>query len=42
MSDDEQAIRQLVQDWMDFTRRGEFDRVLNLMTDDALFLTPGQ
>lgn len=39
---DEQAIRQLQQDWMAATRAGEGAKVLTLMTDDALFLTPGR
>jgi uncharacterized protein (TIGR02246 family) len=41
MSDDEQAIRDLVQTWMDATRRGDIDAVLELMTDDIVFMTPG-
>jgi uncharacterized protein (TIGR02246 family) len=39
---DEQAIRAVVAEWIDATRRGDVDAVLRLMTDDALFLTPGQ
>lgn len=41
MQSDEQQIRQLVASWMDATRRGDTDTVLTLMTDDVVFLTPG-
>jgi uncharacterized protein (TIGR02246 family) len=37
---DEQQIRQLVADWMEATRAGE--SVLELMTDDVVFLVPGR
>lgn len=39
---DEQAIRDLVATWMDATREGDTATVLGLMTDDAVFLTPGR
>ena len=42
MSEDERAIREVVETWMDATRRGDIDRVLDLMTDDVLFMTPGR
>jgi uncharacterized protein (TIGR02246 family) len=42
MNDDEQAIRNVVETWMDATRRGDLDTVLDLMTDDIVFLTPGR
>jgi len=42
MSDDEQAIRDVVGTWMDATRRGDVETVLDLMTDDVLFMTPGR
>ena len=42
MSDDERAIRDVVETWMDATRRGDIDTVLDLMTDDVLFMTPGR
>jgi uncharacterized protein (TIGR02246 family) len=42
MSDDEQAIRDLVQTWMDATRRADLVTVLDLMTDDIVFMTPGR
>ena len=41
MTPDEQQIRQLVADWMAATRAGDTERVLGLMSEDAVFLTPG-
>jgi uncharacterized protein (TIGR02246 family) len=41
MSTDEDAIRQLVATWLDASRAGDTDKVLSLMTDDVVFLTPG-
>ena len=42
MQSDELAIRELVSAWMDATRRGDVETVLSLMSDDAIFLVPGQ
>jgi uncharacterized protein (TIGR02246 family) len=42
MSEDERAIRALVQTWMDATRSGDIETVLDLMTDDIVFMTPGR
>ena len=42
MSDDEQAIRTLVATWMSASKAGDLATVLNLMTDDVVFLVPGQ
>ena len=42
MPSDEQQIRELVRTWMTATQEGDVDRVLDLMTDDAVFLTPGR
>jgi uncharacterized protein (TIGR02246 family) len=39
---DEQAIRALVGSWLAATKRGDIQAVLDLMTDDALFLVPGR
>ena len=39
---DKQAIRQLVDDWFTATKRGDVKKVLSLMTDDVLFMVPGQ
>jgi uncharacterized protein (TIGR02246 family) len=41
MHADEDAIRQLVATWLDASRAGDTDKVLSLMTDDVVFLTPG-
>jgi uncharacterized protein (TIGR02246 family) len=41
MSTDEQAIRELVSTWMSETRAGNTPAVLELMTDDVVFLRPG-
>jgi uncharacterized protein (TIGR02246 family) len=38
---DEQAIRAVVAEWMAASQRGDVQTVLGLMTEDALFLTPG-
>ncbi|HZZ81884.1 MAG TPA: SgcJ/EcaC family oxidoreductase [Gemmataceae bacterium] len=42
MSSDEQAIRDLIQTWIDASKAGDTDRVLSLMQDDVVFLTVGQ
>ena len=42
MGDDEKEIRQLVDTWMSATKRGDLDTVLGLMTEDVVFLVPGQ
>jgi uncharacterized protein (TIGR02246 family) len=42
MNNDEQAIRSVVQSWMDATRLGETGRVLELMDEDVVFLGPGR
>ncbi len=39
---DEQDIRDLVSAWMDATKAGEIEKVLSLMSDDVVFLMPGQ
>jgi uncharacterized protein (TIGR02246 family) len=39
---DEDAIRALVETWMDATRAGDTAAVLELMTDDAVFLVAGR
>src|SRR6188472_2047344 len=38
---DEQQIRDLVAKWMSETRAGNTPAVLDLMTDDVVFLRPG-
>jgi uncharacterized protein (TIGR02246 family) len=42
MSDDERAIRELQAAWFDATAKGDLPRVLSLMAEDVVFLTPGQ
>jgi uncharacterized protein (TIGR02246 family) len=42
MQSDEQQIRELVSTWMAATRAGEIEKVLTLMSDDVVFLMPGQ
>jgi uncharacterized protein (TIGR02246 family) len=39
--DDEQLIRDLVRSWMDATKAGNTPAVLDLMTEDVVFLRPG-
>jgi uncharacterized protein (TIGR02246 family) len=41
MPSDKQQIRQLMDTWRERTATGDLDAVLALMTDDAIFLTPG-
>ena len=42
MQSDEQQIRDLVATWMTATRNGDLATVLDLMTDDVVFLVAGQ
>ena len=42
MTDDERAIRKLVDTWMSATKSGDVASVLKLMTDDVIFMVPGQ
>jgi len=42
MTPDEQAIRDVVRQWMEASKAGDVDTVLGLMTDDVVFLQPGQ
>jgi uncharacterized protein (TIGR02246 family) len=42
MTDDERAIRSLVDTWMRATRNGDIETVLTLMADDVIFMVPGQ
>jgi uncharacterized protein (TIGR02246 family) len=39
---DEQEIRQVIATWMDATRAGDTAAVLDLMTDDVVFLVTGR
>jgi len=42
MTDDERAIRELVDRWMAASKAGDSSTVLGLMTDDVIFMVPGQ
>jgi uncharacterized protein (TIGR02246 family) len=42
MTDDERAIRELVDTWMRATKSGDAETVLSLMTDDVVFMVPGR
>jgi uncharacterized protein (TIGR02246 family) len=42
MADDETAIRRVVETWMDASKNGDLDTVLSLMTDDVVFMVPGE
>ena len=42
MTDDERAIRQLVETWMTASKNGDNATVLTLMTDDVIFMVPGK
>jgi uncharacterized protein (TIGR02246 family) len=42
MTEDERAIRSVVGTWMSATKSGDLATVLSLMTDDAVFMVPGQ
>ena len=41
-SEDQRAIRAVVSAWMAATKHGDNEAVLDLMTDDAVFLVAGQ
>lgn len=42
MRNDDEEIRALVATWMDATRAGDTAKVVDLMTDDAVFLVAGR
>lgn len=42
MTEDERAIRQVVAAWMQASRSGDTATVLSLMTEDAVFMVPGE
>ena len=42
MSNDEQAIRDVITEWMSASAAGDIARVLNLMAEDVVFLLPGR
>lgn len=42
ITNDEQAIRELIATWLRASKAGDHATVLGLMTDDVAFLLPGQ
>jgi uncharacterized protein (TIGR02246 family) len=42
VTDDERAIRDVVDRWMAASKAGDTAAVLDLMTDDVIFMTPGR
>lgn len=42
MTDDERAIRELVDTWISASKAGDTQTVLSLMADDVVFSVPGQ
>ena len=42
MTDDERAIRKLIDTWMDASKAGDIKTVLGLMSDDVVFMVPGR
>jgi uncharacterized protein (TIGR02246 family) len=42
MTKDEQAIRQMVEEWMAASKRRDTETVLKMITDDVVFLTAGR
>jgi|SRR6185436_7227732 len=42
MSDDVRAIRNLIDRWMKASKAGDTAAVLNMMTDDVVFMTSGR
>ena len=42
MNHDEQEIRNLISTWMAASKAGDVERVLQLVSDDVVFLQPGQ
>lgn len=42
MTEDERAIRDVVDTWMRASKSGDLATVLGLMTDDVVFMVPGR
>jgi uncharacterized protein (TIGR02246 family) len=42
VSEDERAIRNVVETWMTASKAGDLETVLGLMADDVVFMTPGR
>jgi uncharacterized protein (TIGR02246 family) len=39
--DDEQALRELVDNWLSASKKGDLETVLTMMADDVVFMVPG-
>ncbi len=42
MTEDERAIRALIDTWMEASEAGDLKTVLSLMADDVVFMVPGK
>jgi len=42
MDPDEHAIRNVIENWARATTAGDLPELMNMMADDAIFLSPGQ
>jgi len=42
MHDDEQAIRDVIDNWIRATAKGDIADLMTMMSEDVIFLTPGQ
>ena len=42
MADDEQGIRDLIDNWLRATATGDIADLMQMMAEDVVFLTPGQ
>jgi uncharacterized protein (TIGR02246 family) len=42
MTEDESAIRKVVDTWMSATKAGDLSTVLSLMAEDVIFMVPGR
>ena len=42
MTEDESAIRKVVDTWMSASKAGDLSTVLSLMADDVIFMVPGR
>lgn len=42
MTDDERAIREMIETWLAASMSGDLATVLDLMTDDVVFMVPGR
>lgn len=42
MTDDERKIRELVEGWIAASKAGDLPALMDMMTDDIIFMTPGR